>query len=762
MRPWRVGLLVDTRSAEELRSAMVSLSSVWGGYYMPILDRHADVNTLSRAGDLYQLDSLYAESADGELDELLRSPGWCWRGRGPWGPFKSDAGLRKGLIKTTSLLPTGDSYVVPMWDASDPNDLYYVACWGAPMALDSEAPAAETHAFLTVTPLSDLLRSSTPHERVGLIQASRIHVRKHPVADDADRSGLYIMRPDLVSDVVDFWNRRAAGAQLVAVPANAIGPMLSYILRNAPDLVHSPGTATVNGEQQATIAVNVWGFGDADADVARAITTWAAAHELTVRACERTAEDPYWFPGLTTPFRSSFHSEFQPGSLSAHVQLPKLPLASNDRQSFVGIVAADVAIHSDVGQDPRMTSAIPPYRRQSKLLERGTVRHGVDQSRVTTDGIALGVQASEDQIRIPFAYNLDVMALLFDDVKVEISQSNEGKFQTRAAEILGGVFSGAMNQPGPRAAIELTATKGGGVTLQELKGIALKQRGAWPDPLFQSAMTDQQYVDSEIKRLLNSGLVVPTMAVHCSHCRVVSYLHPKDLNAVVECEFCGEQFSLALSLALTKPEWRYRLAAHLAPGKVQALLPVLSVLSVLGQTRVVEGPTMSQVLGMEVSIKGQKPVEVDVAVVLARDSYTTVLGEVKNRNRIDANDVANLERLQAHLIAKKVSCVILVGTFKDELCHEEIHLLRQHVERSQHVAGLGWGQHVPVMPLILTLPDLSVPWGSDEHPWRWGTAGSGEGIFGTAIESCRRHLGLTDYGISGPLKSPIVNYQWLL
>ncbi len=36
LRPWRVGLLVDTKSAAEVRAAIADMSSVWGGYHMPI------------------------------------------------------------------------------------------------------------------------------------------------------------------------------------------------------------------------------------------------------------------------------------------------------------------------------------------------------------------------------------------------------------------------------------------------------------------------------------------------------------------------------------------------------------------------------------------------------------------------------------------------------------------------------------------------------------------------------------------------------
>ena len=76
-------------------------------------------------------------------------------------------------------------------------------------------------------------------------------------------------------------------------------------------------------------------------------------------------------------------------------------------------------------------------------------------------------------------------------------------------------------------------------------------------------------------------------------------------------------------------------------------------------------------------------------------------------------------------------------------------MLRYHCQRALRSYDLWHQDRVTALALVLTGRDISLPWMHDNHPWRWGEPGSG--VFGTAIESCRRSLGLT-----GPVGDPEV------
>jgi hypothetical protein len=248
--------------------------------------------------------------------------------------------------------------------------------------------------------------------------------------------------------------------------------------------------------------------------------------------------------------------------------------------------------------------------------------------------------------------------------------------------------------------------------------------------------------------------------VHCSNCRVESQISPRDLDSSIQCEFCGERFRLALSLSLSrsKSRWRYRLASHLGQEKVKALLPALATMSLLGPLGSRFGPDPTHAFGVDFKFN-RKRVEADVVVYLGQHNWTAVLGEVKNSNRVDTNDVENLEELQRRLDDKSVRSILAFATLKDRFAPEEVEVLRRLVERSTGTTT-AYGRFVPRLPLVLTARNLSLPWDHDEHPSKWTQPGRGDGIFTTAIESCKRNLGLIEVNIRPADAAGRFGYAW--
>ena len=743
IRPWRVGVLVDTTSPAQVRTAIANLSGVWGGVYMPILNVAAPVEELRLYGRRFDVDSLYSDIADGPISELLARPGWGWRGRGPWGPFGEEGHLRTGLLPIHALIEESTDLFQPTWDRDDPADLAFSAMWGL---------ADDVHVSLSPTldvvgprqgPIPEALQAAGAGTLFGALDATSLHLRPHPRAYLDDDVGLYVIRADHPADVVDFWNMRIYGTRIIGLPADGADTVLTSLLSTrlpAIELRRSPGGAVTDD------VVRVWGFQDASASTSAAIQAAADRDGLRVWPEERGAWPGYLFQGLRSRFTRSLRVDFRPSAHSVDIPLPVLPVRDDPEAFARGVVAAEVRLHRVVGQDPRMTASIPPHRQHASLL-RHVGADGVDQVRVTEEGIALGVDAESDHVRVPFAYNQDVMRLLFDDPDVSVTQSDAGRFQTRAAEKFGGPFSGLFNQPGVRAAVTLAADRPAGVTLPHLREVVARDHGAWPDPLFGPKITARDYARQQVNFLLNSGIFVPTLKVHCSYCRVESHVSADDLAATMTCEFCGQTFSLALSHSLAQPEWHYRLAAHLGAAHVQALLPALAVTSLLRQLRHLEEPPLTHVLGLEVTTAGRK-VEVDIAAYIRDREWAVVLGEVKTGNRIDANDIANLEFLQRRLTTAGVRCVLLFATLKEAFSPEEVADLRALAKRAGHVE-LSTGGSCANLPLVLTGPDLSHPPGSREHPWRWEPK-TYTGIFGTARGSCARNLGLRDHELDVP------------
>ena len=488
----------------------------------------------------------------------------------------------------------------------------------------------------------------------------------------------------------------------------------------------------------------------------------ASRSGLAAFGWRRDTEPLLAFPGLTTQFNSSVRAEFVPTARSVSLRVPSLPLIPGAEPVMPGVIAVDLTVTDVTGLDPRATWSPPPYRRHAKLLERITGMADVDHVRISVEGggVVFGLQAPRDEVPLPFPFNLDAIETLFDDKDVKVSQSDDGRFQTRAAEMLGGPFGGLLIQPGVRAVIDKAARSNAGLTLQQLKAVVKSNRGEWPDTLYSRQSNPDAYAEETVNYLLLSGLFVPMLDVHCSNCRVEAQVSPRDLDTSITCEFCGEQFRLALSLSLsrTKSRWRYRLASHLSPEKVRALLPALATMSMFSQVSAAGSP-MTHAFGVNFRLPGSKQVEVDVVAYLGRPTWGVVLGEVKNNNRIDENDVRHLEELQRRLEEKATRAVLVFATLKDEFSPVEVEVLRAHVERCVETTT-AFGALVPRFPFVLTAKDLSLPWGHDDHPWRWEPSGKGSGVFGTAEESCKRNLGLASFAMPQPPEHRVIECTW--
>lgn len=712
VRPWRVAVLTDVDDLDKVGHAIVQLSSVWGGLYMPILDASLDRNALRAAVRLFDVDSVYAEDASDELEEFLRSSHYGWRGRARYAPFADDAGLRMGPLPADALGVSTGIEAKP---------------WQGPAE-----PAVAVAAYL-----GSASSDEEPARRRPVIETARLLNLATYFNRSAPR-GFVVLRDGNARDATLFWNCRSLSNAVYPLAASAEDfntAVLAEIADTDVFLAPSPS----GDKRAAPVQISVWGHDDLTIAEQKRLEHWAVERQVELEARSRDeALLGTWFPGFERIASSRFRIEARPTARLIPVDIPRLPLRE-DLGSFAGIVAAEVDFHEASGVDPRLTVAIPPHRRHAKLIDRAG--YGADQVRISSVGPVLGVQADLDEISVPNAYHLDVMRLLFDDDKVVVGQSDEGKFQTRAAELFGGPLAGHLAQPGVRAAIQEASTRLAGITLSHLKNIVLSQRGEWPDPVRAFNETPQQYAERQVHLLLNSGMLVPSLHIQCHECRIPLRLAPEQLGTTVECEFCGADVRLALALALTKPEWRFRLAGHLSASRVEAFLPAMAASAVLGAMHHGEGPPASHVFGLEVQLPHRRQAEVDVATIMHEDGWLVVLGEVKNHNPIDSNDVGNLFALCAALVDKGVPAIPLFATFKEAFSSEEQQAVRAAMDATPRGASVR-GQWLPLAPLMLTRRDMSLPYFHDDHPWRWAKPGAGTGLVGIALESSKRHLGL--------------------
>lgn len=391
---------------------------------------------------------------------------------------------------------------------------------------------------------------------------------------------------------------------------------------------------------------------------------------------------------------------------------------------------------------PGRSVSVPALRRLAPLLEEVGDSMSPFQ-RPTGDGRAIALQADVETVSVGLVATVAVFAAILDRPEWELRQSDEGRFGTHLIERLGGAGASTASQPSVRTVLHRASRATRATPISALIERALGDRGEWPGPL--SRQSPRDYATSIVHWLIARGLLRPALRVRCPHCATDVDMRSDELASELQCGLCGADFALGLALALGGPStpWVYQLAANIPPERLRSALPVMAALAVLCSHRAGTSAALPHVLGLEVRAPGWS-CELDIAAAVI-DGPTTlvVVGEVKGgSDPIDANDLVNLARVHDHLRASGVEALMFAATTRKSLTPDERVALRALCDRAPERLLTG-GASVLSLPLVLIGRDLSSPWMSDEHPWRWGQPGEPP-LAGMALESCKRNLGLAD------------------
>ena len=223
LRPWRVGIVLDTSDTAAVRDAIQALSGVWGRIYMPLLDVNDYIEKLQEHGAAFDVDSLYSDIDDEDLQKLLRSPDWAWQDYAPCGPLGeiTESSIRHGALRWDELAD-GANHVQPRWTEDDPDELAYAAIFGPPRA-ESKHRA--------VTGMS-VTEAALDRSRLypGLIRETANHLRSVGAEYRSPPGGVQVLRSGNTPDRVDSLVSVLGTASLLGHFQHAQEATMSHIL----------------------------------------------------------------------------------------------------------------------------------------------------------------------------------------------------------------------------------------------------------------------------------------------------------------------------------------------------------------------------------------------------------------------------------------------------------------------------------------------------------------------------------------------------
>jgi hypothetical protein len=728
LRPVRLGFVAAKPSRDVLLEAVHLASGVWGGIYFPIFE--ADDPELLRRANALALDVLHPLDEVPKTTEVTDAPGFRWRGGAEWGPFggSEDLTVREGLLPIDRLVDSGAADGWRLCWTDDALGALYDVWFGA------SAPAAEPP--LASPPFSEVATDGD------LFASSPIAKTRHAIEYRGTDVALVVVvvNHKRDADLLRLWNLRAAGG-LVHPWVIGYDQENALALRdwlNDSSLVAGfPRAKRGDGTDLGPVVHISAGIHQSDAEAAH-----NAVGQLGFRAVRGTGVRGGWWGHhpLGTKTERAFNMEVPKDAWHLDVALPSLPLIG-ETSHWPGTVAADIVVHRESESAAGRTLSLPAVRRLALSIEHFT-RDVERLHRPTGEGRVVGVQATASAVTVALVPTVEVFERLLPE-DAAVGQSDDGRFATQFVDRLGGPNSAAASQPAVRQVLYDLSNADRSSPIAKLIRAALGARGAWPD--FMSRRSPAEYATSVVYGLADTGLVVPTVSVRCPSCATETDVRPDDLAAEMRCAVCRSELNLGLALALqgTHNPWRYRLAAHLPPGRIRSGLAAMAANAVLRSAhRAGSAPAMPHVFGMTVRLKTWS-CEIDVAALILDGPLTlAVVGEVKGgREQIEATDIENLQRVQEMLRSAGVETFVLAGTTRNRLDAAEVAILRAACESAPD--RLMRHHHGLVLPIVLCGAEMSMPWFDEDHPWRWGTPG-GLPLGGLAERSCQRNLGLQE------------------
>ncbi|MGH3852080.1 MAG: hypothetical protein ACRDR6_01000 [Pseudonocardiaceae bacterium] len=750
IRPIRLGMAFEA-TKDYLQAAVEHATSVWGGLHDPFLC--GDTELARQRADSLAVDVVWAldnAPASTQLAELL---GYRWRGRGEWGPLApTKEYFNTRLISPVFLFPEADhsAWALPVWDSSDPLCRLFTVWFG--VYGDSGDEQLRNQFVNIATQLRICLDQEVP-DIENLITPIKVTTLGIDYAGRDDGWGFAVIDSQDPSELVAFWNLRASGLNVFPWPlghSNRIAEAARCWLQTAKNRGVLERWRTGDGRPVGP-QVSIW-RSPATTDIPQDLTT--LLNDMGVKSiyrhnCELISGWTGTHP-CSTGYTDWFKVPTEQDGRSAEIPLPHILVERRRSEQGAGTVAVDLEIAGVSTIEPGWTFATPNRRDLALLLPQFHTFFDACFHRPTHDGRALGVSAKTETIKIHAIPSMMIIEKLAQADGWSCQQNDNGIFACQLVERLGGPGYSIANQPGIRAALEDAALSANGCTSGQLVQKIQRFQGDWPDPLSHKSL-EEDYPGNVLRHLLNIKILQPVLPIICPHCRTKTPRTPENLASEMTCQMCLRQFPLGLSLALSvngRNDWLYQLASHVSIHKLREVLSVMATLQILTTLHPSESPSMvPHVLGVEFKTPG-KDCEIDIISIHGDQGIpTVVVGEVKSWQGNDEQEnlqnlrksLQKLEIIQRHLRAKGIECVVLVAAMR-ALGNSEVNMLRTFAERPL-INLPTQPQILPVLPIIFTANDLSVPYLHDDHPTK-NMAGY-QGILALAEQSCRRNLGLT-------------------
>lgn len=688
-RPLRIGWLINSDDRDAFRKAVKYCNAFWGGRFNPII--LVDRPVASAIVELYAPDFLMPLSKNEELQQFsdkyphLKNPlmGELYVGRGDYGPPRSSVLDMHNMLVHWRHRPEwneakADGVRVAQWAKNDPLADAFLAQFGAyPEVEDCGIDYYEMLSQVTVAidvqlaqdrPIPDeFLRCHTVSE------LARFGIETHHERGGWCAPGFYVGSASNIDDLVNFWNLRAAGVDLLFHD-----PAHKHRYELIDGTYERALRADLATAEERTREPAVWARRESGDEARKAMG------DGKYLLCH--VDDSLWNGMNLLPCTAIFGQESSLGVIGTG-SVPRINFALSNKP-----LCSDVWFHSQhlmasvrlFGVFDRESMFIPPYVPElNEFYGRNTTLH-YNRVRVERQRIAFVIDAADRDLSfqaIPVALLIEH---IFDLGGFKASLSGGGLIARQLISRMGGADGArAFKVPGVRRLLKqygpnesFTANAAwqliGGRDPENPRSSFADHKELFIEP---RDLNKELTPKAVFAHLVEKGLFRIGVDLRCPTCALTSWVSLDNLEQDTKCQLCGAAFDATRQLV--EERFAYRRSGVLGLERnIQGAVPVALVLQQLSVA--LRGFSNETASGASYDLvpKGgdeESRCEIDF-VYLARHprEATTdfIIGEVKDAGgTIDENDIRNLREVAESLPQSRFNTFIVLaklGPFSKE------------------------------------------------------------------------------------------------
>lgn len=738
-KPVRIGFCIRSGNKRDLLTAAKINATLWGGAYNPIIpvgDKEGIDESLVK---LFQVDLLVPVAETTAINKFIEKHKWAmfplrFHSRSV---FSQDVNNQKkqviNILDISHLLRklwekefkftksnSSNCYSVS-WDHKDKDRELFTLMFGEYYSKNLSTNYFRQYKKALRAKEANIKSSKTvPSILASVITPVNLTEQEIETLGGGHRAGagIYVGDTDNFSDLLNFWNLRAAGCYICFVSIKNAKRYISFAR------VHCSRIRATKSPFDRFLYI--W-HAQTVPEAQSSIDQIAKSLKIKGRSFIQSVVSSISWNGLNISPTENFFSDLttlatlnvRQGKPSLNIQLQDKPFSKTTDLRFPGQLMT-VTVRPPTSIDVEgFTLNLPPFADlfewygDNILFDRNSLRV---KSGIFGMSLNIITEIHEQTIQVSYIPKDELITKIFERAGVKVEKSSAGLIAERLISQMKGVTGSAriFKITGVRKFIEETNP-----LRQKLKDeitLAIRDKTDSGESFKnfenefglkgRTPLTPEDVFDE----LIEHNLLQVGIEVRCPNCNLKNWMPLRDVDENYVCEFCSEKSKFTSAIVTNSAnkidgiQFHYRLSGLLGRGdKQEGSIPViLALMFFSNRIRIAEHDLYSTALNFSFVHQGKtEKGESDLALFdlssrSGKEQVEVLLGECKTAHQITRSQVDRLADVKALLEKSGIKCYLVFAKTKKEFSDTEIRQFKRLVKNGTR-------------PILLTAHELE-PW----------------------------------------------------